>query len=98
MARRAQENSVEFQDDAVIEDNSDEMVIDMMQTGETTGNVDSMLDKIADFYEDDAEVRAQAMAMILGVACLLLVGAYVLYIVVTFYGGRMAGVMSAGSE
>lgn len=72
------------------------MLLDMMHTGESTGNVDDMLDKIADFYEDDAEVRAQAMAMVLGVVCLLLVGAYVLYIAVTFYGGRMAQVMSAG--
>lgn len=76
----------------------DPIVLDMIQTGEHTGNLDLMLDKMADFYEDDAEVRANAMAMILGVCCLILVGAYVLYIAITFYAGRFAGIGAAAGE
>ncbi len=68
------------------------IVLDMVQTGESTGNLDMMLDKLADFYEGDSEVRANAMAMILGVVCLLIVGAYVCYLAVTFYGGQFAAI------
>ncbi len=76
----------------------DGIVLDMIQTGESTGNLDMMLDKMADFYEDDSETRANAMAMILGVVCLLLVAAYVLYVLVTFYSGYFGGLAGAGAE
>lgn len=76
----------------------DGIVLDMIQTGESTGNLDQMLDKMADFYEDDSETRANAMAMILGVVCLLLVAAYVLYVLVTFYSGYFGTLSGAGAE
>lgn len=71
------------------------IVLDMVQTGEQTGNIDMMLDKMADFYEDEADTRANASATILGVVCLLGVAIYIGYIVVTFYMGRMGAIMDA---
>jgi type II secretory pathway component PulF len=67
------------------------IVLDMTRTGETTGNLEEMLTKIAEFYEDEGRTQAQTAAKIFGVAVLLLVGVYVLSIVVTFYTGFYAG-------
>ncbi len=33
------------------------MFISMIRTGETTGSLDTLLDKVAGFYEDESEVR-----------------------------------------
>jgi type II secretory pathway component PulF len=65
-------------------------VIDMTQTGETTGRLDEMLEKVADYYEDDSTVKANQLAIILGVVCFLAVAAYVAYIVINFYSGQMS--------
>lgn len=67
------------------------IVLDMTRTGETTGNLDGMLDKLAEFYEDDAATRATTLAYIVGVLCLLAVAAYVGYMVISFYIGHYGG-------
>ncbi|MBC8063786.1 MAG: type II secretion system F family protein [Chlorobia bacterium] len=76
------------------------LVLDMMHTGETTGNLDSMLNKVSDYYEDEAEVRAQQLGKVVGVAAMVLVGAYVGYVVITFYMKMVSGygLESAGDE
>ncbi|MFN8220727.1 MAG: type II secretion system F family protein [Fimbriimonadales bacterium] len=75
------------------------IVMDMVRTGETTGNLDLMLSKVGEFYEDEAQTRSVQTAWILGVVCLLAVAVYVGYIVITFYVGHFSGVMNAaGSE
>ena len=63
------------------------IALDMLRTGETTGNVDEMVLKMCEYYEEDGAVRARQAAVILGVAVLLLTGAYVLYVALQFYGG-----------
>lgn len=65
-------------------------VLDMTQTGETTGRIDDMLEKVADYYEDDSTQRAHQLAMILGVVCFLCVAIYVGYLVISFYSGHAA--------
>lgn len=71
------------------------IVLDMMQTGETTGSIDEMLLKVAEFYEDEARVRSIQLATALGVVCLLIVGVYVAYTVISFYIGYFSGVGKA---
>jgi type II secretory pathway component PulF len=71
------------------------IVLDMAHTGETTGNLDDLLDHIAAFYEDDAAVRANQLAVALGVVCLIVVGVYVAYVVITFYTGYFSGIGGA---
>lgn len=73
------------------------IVIDMIQTGETTGNLDMMLDKMADFFEDESETRSNVMANVLGVVCLVGVGVYIGFIVIGFYVGRIGGIMDAAN-
>lgn len=71
------------------------IVLDMTRTGETTGNMEEMLTKVAEYYEDEGQVQAQLAAKIFGVLVLLLVAVYVLYIVIGFYVGYFASRFSA---
>lgn len=63
------------------------LVLDMARTGEETGETDLMLTKVADFYEEEGALSAQIAAKVVGVACLIAVAAYVLFVVVSFYTG-----------
>ena len=59
------------------------IVLDMTRTGEMTGNIDEMLLKLAEFYEDEGATKAKQFAVIFGVVVLALVGAYVGYVYIT---------------
>jgi type IV pilus assembly protein PilC/MSHA biogenesis protein MshG len=73
------------------------IVLDMVSTGEQTGNLDQMLNKMADFYEDEAATRSTQTAQVVGVILGLAVAIYIAYIVITFYMGYFAGIQqSAG--
>lgn len=72
------------------------MITSMVSTGETTGNLDAMLEKAADYYEGEASVRLHKSCQMLGVLILLAVGAYVGYVVIKFYVHYFNGLMSAG--
>jgi type II secretory pathway component PulF len=72
-------------------------VLDMTQTGETTGRIDDMLDKVADYYEGESSQRAHQLAMILGVVCFLAVAVYVGYLVITFYSSDASNYRSLGA-
>lgn len=67
-----------------------QIVLDMTATGEQTGNVDGMLEKVAEFYEEEGAVRSKQAAMILGVVVFLCVAAYIGFIVISFYTGFTA--------
>lgn len=61
------------------------IVIDMLSTGERTGNLDQMLNKMADYYQDESKTRSIQLGYAIGVLILLLVAGYIGYIIVTFY-------------
>lgn len=69
------------------------IVLDMVDTGERTGNVDQMLLRMSSFYEDEAETRAKQIAQIFSVVLLILVALYVLYVVFTFYSRLYSGML-----
>jgi len=73
------------------------IVLDMVQTGETTGNLDHMLNKMADYYEDEAATRAQKTGQVVGVLLALLVAVYIGYVVINFYMNYYGGVMGGAS-
>ncbi|MBL8064253.1 MAG: type II secretion system F family protein [Chthonomonadaceae bacterium] len=74
------------------------LVLDMTRTGETTGNMDEMLVKVSEYYESEGAMKAQVASKIIGVVCLVLVAVYVLFILLSFYGGYFASLMGgAGS-
>jgi type IV pilus assembly protein PilC len=61
------------------------MVAQMIAIGEETGNLDTMLSKVADFYEDEVAAAIKALTSILEPVMIVLVGAIVGFIVVAMY-------------
>ena len=61
------------------------IVIDMLSTGERTGNLDHMLNKMSDYYQDEAKTRSVQLGQFTGVAVLLFAAIYIGYIIITFY-------------
>lgn len=63
------------------------VVLDMAYVGETTGEVGGMLDKVAEYYEDEGQTKAKMAGIILGVVVFLCVAIYVAFVVISFYAG-----------
>jgi type IV pilus assembly protein PilC len=61
------------------------MVAQMIAVGEETGNLDTMLSKVADFYEDEVAAAVKALTSILEPVMIMLVGGIVGFIVVAMY-------------
>jgi type IV pilus assembly protein PilC len=61
------------------------MVGHMVGVGEQTGALDTMLSKIADFYEDQVESAVKALTSILEPVMIVLVGGIVGFIVIAMY-------------
>jgi type IV pilus assembly protein PilC len=61
------------------------MVAHMVGVGEETGNLDGMLSKVADFYEDEVAAVIKALTSILEPVMIILVGAIVGFIVISMY-------------
>ena len=61
------------------------MVSQMIAVGEETGGLDAMLNKVADFYEDEVAAAVKAMTSILEPIMIVLVGGIVGFIVVAMY-------------
>jgi type IV pilus assembly protein PilC len=61
------------------------MVAHMVGVGEETGNLDGMLSKVADFYEDEVAAVIKALTSILEPVMIILVGCIVGFIVVSMY-------------
>ena len=65
------------------------IVLDMIGTGEKTGNMEQMVTKVSEYYEMEAESRQTALAMVTGVVIFLLVAIYVAVMVINFYTGNI---------
>jgi len=61
------------------------MVVQMIDVGEQTGALDEMLSKIADFYDDEVDAAAGALAAILEPIMIVFMGAVIGGIVVAIY-------------
>jgi type IV pilus assembly protein PilC len=61
------------------------MVTQMISIGEQTGNIDQMLSKVADFYEDEVENATEAMTSLLEPLLMVVLGAIIAVIVVAMY-------------
>jgi type IV pilus assembly protein PilC len=61
------------------------MVAHMVGVGEGTGNLDAMLSKVADFYEDEVAAAIKALTSILEPVMIVFVGAIVGFVVVSMY-------------
>ena len=63
------------------------MALNMFRTGETSGGLDVMLEKLADFFEAEGKMKSHQAAMIFGVVVFLLVAILVAVAVISFYTG-----------
>jgi type IV pilus assembly protein PilC len=61
------------------------MVTHMVSVGEETGNLDGMLTKVADFYEDEVSAAVKALTSILEPVMIVIVGGIVGFIVISMY-------------
>ena len=73
------------------------LAIQMARTGEETGSIDTMMDKVADYLESEADLQAHQLAKFLGVATLLVAAIVVAIIVISFYTGMLNETMREGS-
>jgi type IV pilus assembly protein PilC len=61
------------------------MVVQMVGVGEETGAMETMLTKIADFYEDQVAAAVKALTSILEPVMIVVVGAMVGFVVISMY-------------
>jgi type IV pilus assembly protein PilC len=61
------------------------MVVQMMEVGEQTGQTSQMLDKVADFYEDEANTATESLTSALEPLMVVLLGAVIGVMVVCLY-------------
>ena len=61
------------------------MVTQMIAIGEQTGNLDTMLTKVADFYEDEVEVAADALTSLIEPMLMVFLGGIIAVIVIAMY-------------
>jgi len=61
------------------------MVVQMISVGEATGALDSMLEKIADFYDDEVDAAVEALTSMLEPLMLLFLGGTIGGLVISMY-------------
>jgi type IV pilus assembly protein PilC len=61
------------------------MVVQMIAVGEATGALDAMLEKIADFYDDEVDVAVEAMTALLEPFMMVFLGGVVGGMIITMY-------------
>ena len=69
----------------------------MVSTGESTGNLDQMLEKAADFYEEEAKHATLQLVVILGVLLLLVMAVLIALKIIGFYTSFYGGQVGAAS-
>ena len=62
-----------------------ELAISMLGVGEETGNMDAMLSKVADFYEDEISTAVKLLTSLIEPAMIILVGGIVAAILLAMY-------------
>ena len=61
------------------------MVVQMIGVGEATGAMDTMLNKIADFYEEEVDVAVDALTALLEPLMMVFIGGIVGGILIAMY-------------
>lgn len=74
------------------------MVLDMVATGENAGEIQMMLEKVAEYYESEGKVRAEQAAWVLGLLLYLAIAIYIILILIQFYTGYFTGIFERAGE
>lgn len=67
------------------------LVLDMLRTGEATGNVDAMMDKVAEYYEQETDVKSHQAVIALSVGVYLLIALWIASMIIGFWQGYASG-------
>lgn len=73
------------------------MAIDLFRTGETSGNLDQMCDRMAEFYEGEAKAKSHVAALIFGTFVFLIVAILVGKSVIEFWSGSASSTAAAAN-
>jgi type IV pilus assembly protein PilC len=72
------------------------MVLDMVATGENTGEIGTMLNKVAEYYEEEGKVRSQQAGVIFGAVVYLGIAIYIGILIIQFYSGYFTQILNSG--
>jgi type IV pilus assembly protein PilC len=61
------------------------LAIDMIEVGESTGALPSMLNSVAEFYEEDVNIRTAAALSLIEPAIMIFMGLFVAFILIALY-------------
>jgi len=61
------------------------IAIDMMEVGETTGAMASMLDALAEFFEEDVNIDLEARLALVGPVMIAIIAVIVAFVLIAFY-------------
>ncbi len=61
------------------------MVCQMLNIGEETGNVEKMLDKVAEYYEEEVEIQTQSLSAAMEPMIIVVMGIIVMFMVMAIY-------------
>ncbi|MEJ5252131.1 MAG: type II secretion system F family protein [Chthonomonadetes bacterium] len=67
------------------------LVLDMLSTGESTGSVDAMMDKVAEYYEQETDVKSHQAVIALSVGVYLLIALWIASMIIGFWQGYASG-------
>ena len=71
------------------------IAVQMARTGESTGSLDEMLNRVADFLESEADMKAHRLATVMGVLAILVAAVIVLMVAIQAYTGMANQAMSS---
>ena len=74
------------------------MVTQMVAVGEETGALDTMLHKIADFYDDEVSAKLKALTSILEPIMMIFIGAIVGTVVIAMYLPLFSVIKAIGGQ
>ena len=61
------------------------MVVQMMAVGEDTGALDTMLGKVADFYDDEVEATTEQLTSLIEPLMIVVIGAIIGGMIIAMY-------------
>jgi type IV pilus assembly protein PilC len=61
------------------------LAIDMIEVGESTGALPSMLNSVAEFFEEDVSTRMQAALSLIEPAIMIVMGSFVAFVLIALY-------------
>lgn len=62
-----------------------ELAVDMMEVGESTGALPTMLASVAEFYEDDVQTKLQAVLSLIEPVIMIFMGIFVAFVLIALY-------------